>query len=105
MRLDLFLWFARLAKTRELAKAIASEGHVRIDGRPVARAHAPVRIGDVLSLPLHGRVRIFRVEALPKRRGPADEARMLYSDLSPEPSPDVDGRAPARLGARGQSGE
>jgi ribosome-associated heat shock protein Hsp15 len=85
LRLDLFLWFARLVKSRDSAKAIAFDGHVRIGGRPVARAHAPVRVGDVLSLPLHGRVRVFRVESLPKRRGPSEEARALYSDLSPEP--------------------
>ena len=84
LRLDLLLWFARLVKTRERAKAIAADGHARIGGRPVARAHAPVRIGDVLSMPLQGRVRIFRVEALPRRRGPAEEARALYRDLSPE---------------------
>ena len=83
LRLDLFLWFARLAKTRDLARGIAAEGHVRISGRPVARAHAPVRVGDVLSLPLQGRVRVLRIEALPRGRGPAEEARALYSDLLP----------------------
>jgi ribosome-associated heat shock protein Hsp15 len=97
LRLDLFLWFARLTKTRDIAKAIAADGHVRIGGRPVARAHAPVRVGDVLSLPLHGRVRIFKVEALPRQRGPATEAQLLYRDLSPESAaPEALTRAAAR---------
>jgi len=83
LRLDKFLWFARLAKTRTFAQEVAGAGHMRISGRVVDRAHAPVRVGDVLSFPLHGRVRVIRVEALPARRGPAAEARLCYHDLSP----------------------
>ncbi|HYZ47866.1 MAG TPA: RNA-binding S4 domain-containing protein [Sphingomonas sp.] len=83
LRLDKFLWFARLAKTRDLAQSVAETGHMRISGRVVGRAHAPVRVGDVLSFPLNGRVRVIRIEALPARRGPAAEARLCYSDLSP----------------------
>jgi ribosome-associated heat shock protein Hsp15 len=83
LRLDKFLWFARLAKTRIFAQEVAAAGHMRISGRIVDRAHAPVRVGDVLSFPLHGRVRVVRVEALPGRRGPAAEARLCYADLSP----------------------
>jgi len=83
LRFDKFLWFARLAKRRSFAQEVAEAGHVRIDGRVIDRAHAPVRVGNVLSFPLHGRVRIIRVEALPERRGPASEARVCYTDLSP----------------------
>ena len=83
LRLDKFLWFVRLAKTRSFAQEVAEAGHMRIDGRTVDRPHAPVRVGNVLSFPLHGRVRIIRVAALPARRGPASEARLCYEDLSP----------------------
>ena len=83
LRFDKFLWFARLAKRRSFAQEVAEAGHVRIDGRVIDRAHAPVRVGNVLSFPLHGRVRIIRVDALPERRGPASEARVCYTDLSP----------------------
>jgi ribosome-associated heat shock protein Hsp15 len=89
MRLDKFLWFVRLAASRSVAQGIAQSGHVRIDGRVIDRAHAMVRIGNVLSMPLHGRVRIIRIEAIPTRRGPAPEARSCYHDLSP-----VDGMPP-----------
>lgn len=92
LRLDKFLWFARLAKTRTFAQEVAEAGHMRISGRVVDRAHAPVRVGDVLSFPLHGRVRVIRVEALPARRGPAAEARLCYEDLSPPV--DVSGASP-----------
>lgn len=85
MRLDKYLWFVRLVKTRPLAQAIAANGHLRIDGRPVGRAAANVRIGNVLSFALNDRVRVIRVEALPVRRGPAPEAQACYTDLSPAP--------------------
>ena len=87
LRVDKFLWFARIAKTRGFAQELVEEGHLRIDRRVVERAHAPVRIGNVLSFPLHGRVRVIRIEALPARRGPAAEARICYTDLSPAPDP------------------
>lgn len=81
MRLDRFLWFVRLAKTRTLAQHIAQTARLRIDGRVIDRAHAAVRVGDVLTFPLHGHVRVIRVDALPRRRGPPPEARLCYSDL------------------------
>ena len=90
IRLDKFLWFTRLAKSRSLAQHVAESGHLRIGGRTVDRAHCPVRVGDVLTFALDDRVRIVRVEALPTRRSPGAEARLSYTDLSPgvdEPTP------------------
>lgn len=84
LRLDKFLWFARIVKSRTAAQTLAEEGRIRIDGRVVDRSHAPVRVGDVLSFALRGDVRILRVDALPARRGPAAEARALYSELTSE---------------------
>ena len=81
LRLDKFLWFARIVKTRALAQALAEQGRIRIAGRVVDRAHAPVRVGDVLSFAVHGKVRILRVESLPVRRGPPAEARLLYEEI------------------------
>ena len=83
LRLDKFLWFARIAKTRPLAQALAEGGHLRLAGRAVDRAHVPVRVGDVLSFAQRGAVRVLRVEALPVRRGPPAEARALYTELEP----------------------
>jgi len=81
MRLDRFLWWVRLAKTRSAAQAIAAQGHLRLDGRSIDRAHAAVRPGNVLTFMCNGHVRVIRVEALPHRRGPAPEARGCYTDL------------------------
>jgi ribosome-associated heat shock protein Hsp15 len=85
LRLDKFLWFARIVKTRALAQQLAEEGRLRLNGRVMDRAHAAVRVGDVLSFALRGAVRVIRVEALPARRGPAPEARALYSEVPERP--------------------
>ena len=82
LRLDKFLWFARIVKTRAQAQALAEQGRLRLAGRIVDKAHAPVRVGDVLSFARRGQVRVLKVEALPTRRGPASDARALYSELT-----------------------
>lgn len=82
LRLDRFLWFARIVKTRALARQMAAEGRLRLNGRVVDKAHATVRAGDVLGFARRGEVRVLRVEALPVRRGPPAEARALYSELT-----------------------
>ena len=86
LRLDKFLWFARIVKTRALAQALAEEGRIRIAGRVVDRAHAPVRVGDVLSFAIRGRVRVLRIEALPTRRGPPAEALSVYTEIESDPA-------------------
>lgn len=82
MRLDRYLWFARLARTRGAAQALAEAGRVRLDGRRIDRAHAPVRVGSTLVFVHGSRVRVLRIAALPTRRGPASEAATLYADLA-----------------------
>ena len=81
MRIDRFLFFIRLLKSRTLAQGVIGEGHVRIDGKRVEKPSEEVRVGSVIGLPLHGNVRILRVLVVPERRGPAREARLCYEEL------------------------
>ena len=88
MRIDRFLFFIRLLKSRTLAQTVIDEGHVRIDGKRVEKPSEDVRVGSVIALPLRGQVRILRVLNLPERRGPAPEARLCYEELGiDEPKP------------------
>ncbi|WP_340265190.1 RNA-binding S4 domain-containing protein [Sphingobium mellinum] len=81
LRIDKFLWFARLAKSRTMAQKLAEEGHIRLNGRRIERAHAPVRAGDLITFPHPSGVRVVRVTQLPGRRGPAPEAQDCYEEL------------------------
>ena len=85
MRIDRFLYFIRLVKSRTLAQAVIEAGYARIDGKRVEKSSEDVRVGSMIALPLHGRVRVIEVLDLPKRRGPAAEARTCYREV------DVDG--------------
>ena len=88
MRIDRFLFFIRLVKSRTLAQTVIAEGRVRIDGKRVEKPSDEVRVGSVVALPLRGEVRILRVLGLPTRRGPASEARACYEELGiDEPKP------------------
>ncbi len=89
MRIDRFLFFIRLLKSRTLAQALIQTGHVRIDGKRVEKVSEEVRVGSVVAFPLRDEVRILRVLSLPVRRGPSTEARACYEELG------IDVKSPA----------
>jgi ribosome-associated heat shock protein Hsp15 len=88
VRIDRFLFFIRVVRSRTLAQSIIEGGHVRVDGKRTEKSSEEVRAGSIVALPLHDRVRVFRVLALPLRRGPSSEARACYEELGiDEPKP------------------
>jgi ribosome-associated heat shock protein Hsp15 len=82
LRLDKWLWFVRVVKTRGLAQELAGSGYVRINGQRVTSVAKAVHVGDVLTIALHAHVRVLKVTALPVRRGPAPEAQQHYEELA-----------------------
>jgi ribosome-associated heat shock protein Hsp15 len=87
VRVDLWLWRARLFKTRALAAATAAEGRIRLtrcgEANRIDKASRPVRPGDELVFATGARIIAVRILALGARRGPAAEARALYAPLEP----------------------
>lgn len=82
-RVDRWLWFARLLKSRTLAASLVTSGKLRLNGERVSKASRIVKPGDVLTFPLGHHVRVLKVLAPGTRRGPAPEAQALYEDLAP----------------------
>jgi ribosome-associated heat shock protein Hsp15 len=80
-RLDKWLWFARFAKTRATAVRLVEDGHVRVEGRRVETASHGLKLGDVLTLALPHATIVVRLMGLGERRGPYEEARLLYERL------------------------
>ena len=82
-RVDVWLWRARFFKTRSLAARIIEEGGVRLmrggARTPLDKPSRTIRSGDVLTFAQGTRWLAVKVEALGVRRGPAPEARGLYS--------------------------
>lgn len=84
-RIDRWLFFARIVKSRTLAQKLVLAGGVRINREKIAGAARTVRPGDVLTVTLDRVVRVLKVLAPGERRGPAPEAATLYEDLTPPP--------------------
>lgn len=85
-RLDKYLWFARMARTRSAAADLVTGQHVRVNGARIEQPSRALAIGDVLTIALAREVRVLRVLAFAERRGPYEEARRLYEDLSEKPA-------------------
>lgn len=84
-RVDVWLWRARFFKTRSLAARFVEEGRVRLtrDGVEIRldKPSRSVRAADLLVFAIGGRLVSVRVEDVGERRGPATEARGLYSAI------------------------
>ena len=93
VRLDRWLCFARVVKTRTLAADRIAAGGVRLNGQPCRKPGQTVRPGDVVTAATPGKVRVLRVVASGERRGPATEAQALFEDLTDPPDPAAAGAA------------
>lgn len=99
-RLDKWLWFARIIKSRTLAQKQIEAGHVRIDSVRTTQAAHKVDVGMVLTINYAERVRVLKIVDTGTRRGPAAEARALYEDLTPELPKVAKELRPAKVGKR-----
>jgi ribosome-associated heat shock protein Hsp15 len=90
-RIDKWLFFARVVKSRSLAQKLAISGAVRVNREKIASASRLVRAGDVLTLSMPREIRVLKILDPGHRRGPASEARLLYEEIgapaAPSPPP------------------
>jgi len=103
LRLDKWLWFARVVKSRTLAAGLVEDGKVRLNRERTTKPSQTVRVGDVLTIAVGPRIRILEVAAIGTRRGPASEAQALFIDRSPPPvtlpsAPPSSGERPSGAG-------
>lgn len=82
LRLDKWLWFARIVKTRAIAQELAASGRVRVNGQRADSASRLVRTGDVLTVALPSRVRVLKVTGMADRRGSPPDGAALYDELT-----------------------
>lgn len=100
-RLDKWLWYARVTKSRTLAASLIEGGKVRVNRVRTDKASHQVRVGDVITATVHRSVRVLKVLEPGSRRGPASEARNLYEDLTPQQP----GANPAQAGGGDGQGD
>jgi ribosome-associated heat shock protein Hsp15 len=100
VRVDRWLWAARLVKTRSLAADAVKGGRVHVNGRAI-KPSKEIRPGDRLEITTGAVRRTVIVRATAERRGPAREAALLYEE-TPE-SVEARERAAAERRAAGQT--
>ncbi|WP_445377307.1 RNA-binding S4 domain-containing protein [Pseudochrobactrum asaccharolyticum] len=86
-RIDKWLFFTRVVKSRSLAAKLAAGGRVRINRDKIDQASYGLKIGDVVTITLDRRILIYKVKDLGERRCSFPEAQLLYEDLTPPPEP------------------
>ena len=79
MRLDKFLKVSRLIKRRTLAKEVAVQGRIEINGK-IAKASTTVKVGDELSIRFGQKIVTARVEEI-QENSPAAKADLKQGDI------------------------
>jgi ribosome-associated heat shock protein Hsp15 len=88
-RVDKWLFFARVVKSRSLAQKLVQSGAVRINRDKIDNAARILRPGDTLTISLRSGIRILTVRDPGVRRGPASEAAELFEEITqPSVRPD-----------------
>src|SRR3982751_5038345 len=100
MRLDLWLDVSCLFKTRSEAQKACRGGKVDVNGQ-AAKPHREIKPGDEIEITrAFGRRQKVVVKGITEQHIPKAEARLLYEDLTPQPTPEeVEMRRIARLAA------
>jgi ribosome-associated heat shock protein Hsp15 len=103
IRVDKWLWAARVFKTRSQASVACDGGKVDVNDE-AAKPARRVRAGDLIAVTLlRGRRRILKVAGVDDRRGSAEAAKALFEDLTPpEPPRPRQARPPWRAPGTGR---
>jgi ribosome-associated heat shock protein Hsp15 len=100
MRLDVWLDVTCLFRTRSDAKKACERGKVDVNGQ-AAKPHRDIKVGDELDITCpFGRRQKVAVRGLAEQHMKKADARLLYEDLTPKPSPEeIELRRMARMAA------
>ena len=83
VRMDKWLWAARLFKTRSLAADAIKGGKVKVDGNPV-KPSREVKEGDVIQVQIDQLHKVVQVKTVIKNRVSAKQVPEVYTDLTPK---------------------
>ena len=83
LRLDIYLYYIRIFKSRSIATKFVSANRLRISGQITQKPHKMISIGDVLTITINDNIKILKVLEIPNRRGPYSESLNFYEDITP----------------------
>ena len=83
LRLDIYLYYIRIFKSRSIATKFVSNNRLRISGQVTQKPHKMISIGDVLTITINDNIKVLKVLNIPNRRGPYSESLNFYEDITP----------------------
>ena len=83
LRLDIYLYYIRIFKSRSIATKFVLTNRLRISGQVTQKPHKMISIGDVLTMTINDNIKILKVLDIPSRRGPYPESLNFYEDITP----------------------
>ena len=83
LRLDVYLYYIRIFKSRSIATKSVSTNRLRISGQVTQKPHKMISVGDVLTMTINDNIKILKVLDIPSRRGPYPESLNFYEDITP----------------------
>ena len=83
LRLDSYLYYIRIFKSRRIATKFVLTNRLRISGQVTQKPHRMISIGDVLTMTINDNIKILKVLDIPNRRGPYSESLNFYEDITP----------------------
>ena len=83
IRLDLFLFYIRIFKSRNLASKFINSNRLRVSDMVTQKPHKLISISDVITFSINNRIKVIEVIDIPVRRGSYVESLNYYKDISP----------------------
>ena len=83
IRLDLFLFYIRIFKSRNLASKFVNSNRLRVSDQVTQKPHKLISIRDILTFTIHDRIKVLEVIDIPMRRGSYVDSLNYYNDISP----------------------
>ena len=83
IRLDLFLFYIRIFKSRNLASKFINSNRLRVSDMVTQKPHKLISISDVITFSINNRIKVIEVTDIPVRRGSYVESLNYYKDISP----------------------
>jgi len=83
LRLDIYLYYIRIFKSRSIATRFVLTNRLRISGQVTQKPHKMISVGDVLTMTINDNIKILKVLDIPSRRGPYPESLNFYEDITP----------------------
>jgi ribosome-associated heat shock protein Hsp15 len=83
IRLDLFLFYIRIFKSRNLASKFINSNRLRVSDTVTQKPHKLISISDVITFSINNMIKVIEVTDIPVRRGSYVESLNYYKDISP----------------------